>query len=127
MEGVRNHSLLTHKEVETLAVFGDIYNVQGQIKTIDSNLELVYKGNGNYVITHKGKYFMGVEHSQLDARIVSHVRKMVYINKHGDIEADMDKNNSKAEKDHENKISNMAHDMAVNLRKPLLNKIDYGR
>jgi hypothetical protein len=108
-------------------VFGDMFNVAGQIKVIDRNLDLRYDGNGKYTITHNGKYFMRVPHDELDQRTVNHVRRMVYMNRHNLLEKDLLEKEMKQEIAEEKRIADLAQCMAEDIRRPLIDKVDYGR
>jgi hypothetical protein len=107
-------------------VFGDLYNVKGQLKRIDRDLNLRYEGYGRYTVTHKGKYFMRVNPGELDQRVVNHVRKMVFLNRHGLVEKDMDDKNAAIEKEQDRKLSDYAENFARDIRKPLIRQTDYG-
>ena len=78
-------------------VTGDLFNVEGRIKTIDKNLSLRYEGQGNYTILHKGMYFMSAKHNELNGELVDKVRQVVWMNKHRDILADIERDNKKIE------------------------------
>ena len=78
-------------------VLGDLFNVEGRIKTIDKNLSLRYEGQGNYTILHKGMHFMSATHEELNGGIVNKTRQVVWMNKHRDILADIERENKKIE------------------------------
>ena len=96
------------------------------LKDIDPELEIEFIGN-KYIITHRGMYFMQVDYGQMDRKYMQEIRKIVWINKNGSMLEEIDKNNEKIEKSHDRDLSNLAECMAKDLRKPLLDAIDYGR
>lgn len=93
-------------------MFGDIYNTKGRLKTIDKELDITYKERGNYVITHKGQYFMSCKTGDLGDNIIKQVREVVYINNHKNIYEEADKHNNKLEKSKDRDLKNLNESFA---------------
>jgi hypothetical protein len=96
-------------------MFGDVYNVKDRIRSIDNELDMEYQGEGNYIITHKGGYFMGVRKEELNQRLVDRVRKIVWTNNHKDMLEEIDKNNQKLEESKQRRNEDMVQAMADDL------------
>jgi len=107
-------------------MFGDIYNLKSRIKTIDSNLEMHYLGNGRYYINHKGEHFMSVSKDEMNPGLINKVREIVYKNNNADILAEIEANNQKLEKSKQKDMENFNESFAKEV-KPLVKRIaDYG-
>lgn len=107
-------------------MFGDIYNIENRIKTIDTNLDIHYAGNGIYNIEHRKEYFMTVEREDLNPGLINKVREIVYRNNNADILAEIEANNNKIEKGKQKDLENINESFAKEV-KPLMKRIaDYG-
>lgn len=103
-------------------MFGDLYNVEGRIKTIDKDLKLNYIGNGKYEITHKKDHFMTVDIDELDGKLVEKVREIVYRNVNADILAEIEANNNKIEASKQRDMENHTESFAKEVR-PLVKRL----
>lgn len=103
-------------------MFGDIYNVRSRIKTIDKDLDMFYRGNGMYEITHKKGHFMSVSKEELNGGLVQKVREIVYKNVNADILAEIEANNAKIDKRKEKDFENLAEDLAKDIY-PLIKRM----
>jgi hypothetical protein len=96
------------------------------LKDIDPDFDVEFI-SGKYIITHKGNYFSQVNYGEFDRNTMENFRKVVWMNLNGNILDEIEKNNEKIDKSHERDLSNLSECMAKDLRKPLLNAVDYGR
>lgn len=103
-------------------MFGDIFNIHRRIKTIDSNLEMHYSGNGIYHIEHKKSHFMTVTRDEMTPELVDKVREVVYRNNNADILAEIEANNQKLEKSKQKDMENFNESFAKEFR-PLFKRI----
>lgn len=103
-------------------VFGDLFNVQHEIKVIDKDLDLYYRGNGNWEITHKGGHFMSVTREELNDKVVKQVREIVYRNVNKDILLEMELNNNKLDASKQRSIDNNIEAMGKEIR-PLIQRL----
>jgi hypothetical protein len=98
------------------------------LKDIDTDLDISFDYESEkYTIYHKQAYFMNIPFGEFDRKKVEEIRKVVWLNVNGNVLDDIDKNNEKVEQSHDRDLSNLAECMAKDLRKPLLDAIDYGR
>ena len=108
-------------------LFGDIYNIKDRIRAMRDNFDIRYdKNQMQYIVTHKGFHFMTVPIGELDDRVIKHIRKVVWLNNHNELNNHIDEHNAKIERQKEKAIEEMAHQMAKDLRKPLLNNYEFG-
>lgn len=96
-------------------MFGDLHNVRKRIIAIDKDLDMFYRGNGIYEITHKKMHFMNVPREELNGSIVEKVREIVYKNVNADILAEIEANNSKIDKRKEKDFENLSEDLAKDI------------
>lgn len=96
-------------------MFGDLYNIRKRIKSIDKNLDMVYRGNGIYEILHKKGHFMTVSKEELNGGLVERVREIVYKNVNADILAEIEANNLKIDSRKEKDFENLAEDLAKDI------------
>lgn len=98
------------------------------LKEIDKDFDISFNFHTEtYLITHKDFPFMTVPYGQFTRETVENIRKAVYININGNVLEEIDQNNAKVEARKDKEISDLAECMAKDLRKPLINAIDYGR
>lgn len=103
-------------------MFGDIYNLKTRIKSIDSNLEMHYSGNGVYHIEHKKSHFMTINRDEMNPSLVNKVREIVYRNNNADILAEIEASNQKLEKSKQKDMENFNESFAKEVR-PLIKRI----
>jgi hypothetical protein len=116
-------------DINKLCIFDSQANcseIRSVLKEIDTDFDVEFIA-GKYIVTHKGNYFTQVNYGEFCRNTMENIRKTVWINKHGSVLEEIDKNNEKIEKSHDRDLSNLAECMAKDLRKPLLDVIDYGR
>lgn len=104
-------------------MFGDLHNIRKRIRYIDKNLDIFYRGNGMYEITHKKGHFMTVSKKELNGGLVEKVREIVYKNVNADILAEIEANNAKIDKKKEKDFANLAEDMAKDIF-PYVRRLD---
>ena len=105
---------------------GNVEDKRRLLKEIDVDFDINFDiDTEHYYITHKDFPFMKVPWNGFDRSVVDHIRKVVYINRNGNILDEIDSNNSKVDKSNENRISDMARQLAKDIRKPLLKEV-YG-
>lgn len=98
-------------------VQGDLFNIEGRLKTIDRDFILTFSPEtGNYYISCRGKHFMTVKHGELDDRVVKHVRRIVYVNIYGDILEEVDQANLKEEDNRIRKLEDTFECMAQDIQ-----------
>lgn len=98
------------------------------LKEIDEDLDISFDYNAEkYTIYHKQAYFTNVPYGDFSREKIAEIRKIVWLNVNGDVLTDLEKHNENIDKAHDRDLSNLAECMAKDLRRPLLNAIDYGR
>lgn len=116
-------------------LFGGLYmfnakcdEIRPILKEIDSDFDISFNVyHETYLITHKDFPFMTVPYGEFTRETIENIRKAVYINVNGDVIEEVEDNNKKIEESKDREYNNMIECMAKDIRKPLINAIDYGR
>jgi hypothetical protein len=102
------------------------------VKEIDPRFDCsVDMGSGMVDVTRRSplgniSLFDRVHLSSIDRAYFEHMRKVIYINIHGDIERHVQESEKRQERRSEREMSNLSEDIAKDLRKPLRHAIDHG-
>lgn len=103
---------------------GDSEGKRKILKEIDEDFDIIFcLDTEHYLITHKGFPFQKVAWDEFTREVIDHIKKVVYINKNGNIADEVDKYNAKTDSDKDKKIEDMAHQMAKDIRKPLIKQL----
>lgn len=98
------------------------------LKQIDSDFDISFNPHTeSYLVTHKDFPFTNIPYGQFTRQTIEHIRKAVYININGNVMEEIDEHNAKVEASKERKFQDLTACMANDIRRPLLNAIDYGR
>ena len=90
------------------------------LKEIDKNFEVnFYPEDAEYTITHNKVFFQNIPWGGFTKEVVDHIRRIVYINRHGSIEDEIDEKNLKIEQENQRKQDEMIHETAKDVGKPL--------
>lgn len=103
---------------------GNVEDKRRIIKDINQDFDINFcLDTETYLITHKGYPFMRVKWNEFTRETIYHIRHMVYLNENGSIEDEIEKNNCKVDKHNDNRLMDMARQMAKDIRKPLLREV----
>lgn len=101
-------------------MIGDIYNIADRLRKIDDRFTVGRNDHdGSFTIYQNGMFFQNIPHNEFDARVLKNIEKTIYINTYGDMVGDVDRHNSKVEKEVEAKVMEVTHEMAKDMHKIL--------
>lgn len=75
----------------------------------------------SYIITHKGGHFQTIKHGDFTHKTLENIRRVVYINKNGDMARQIDENNEKIQKEAQREQDDMIEQAAKDVGRPLYN------
>lgn len=91
------------------------------LQEIDTDFDISFSTETEqYSIYHKGYLFQNVDWNGFTRKVLDHIRRMVWLNRNGLVESEIDNNNNEIDKAKEKKIEDMAYNLAKDIRKPLL-------
>lgn len=100
--------------------FGECNSIRRVVKDIDKRFDVYYDGDLNkYVITQYDDYFDSISPAEICKGFFDRLREVVWINIYGSIGDEVDKNNAKVEKAREKEREDIVHAMAHDIYKPL--------
>ena len=104
--------------------FGECNTIRRVVKDIDNRFDVYYDADTNkYIITQYDNYFDSVSPTELCKEFFDRLRKVVWINIHGSIVDEIDKNNAKIEEANQKKVADVTENLAKDIYKPLRKEI----
>lgn len=99
---------------------GNTYDKKRVLREIDEDFDITFNvASEDYHITHKGFLFQVVKWGEFTRDVVNNIRRVVWLNKNGDVAGEIDKHNANEEFKKEKKLEDMAYNMAKDIVKPL--------
>jgi hypothetical protein len=103
---------------------GSVNEKRAVLKEIDEDFDISFsREQETYSIYHKGYLFQNVPWDGFTREVLDGIRKVVWLNKNGNIANEVDKNNEKIDINKDKKLSDMSRQLAKDIRKPLIREV----